>query len=189
MQKHIYNHFVICDVCGRKVRRTEVTRITDSFNFLYGLVVCKRDLDKTNPQNYPDFPWKESIVDPKYVRPEIPPSYIIAQTASDIEQGTSEIVGGILPSEPRYLYTIEVDTLVKFGWISPLLCGSRAPIGFAIQRNINSGAYTTLTTNTNSIELTYIDTTVSANTQYHYKVAMVTYAGTGPYSNPIGIHT
>lgn len=188
---HKFDHFVICDICSRKVRRSEVTRVTDKYNLNYGLVVCKDDIEKTNAQNYPDLPRKESVVDYKYVRPEQDPTYVLITTADEITNGDTVDFSGTTAGAPRSLtLQYKTSTSVSFNWFSPESIGNRRLIGWAVKRESPvGGGFSDLTTNTNSVDMSYIDTTVLSGVQYNYKIAAVTAAGTGTFSDTMAVTT
>lgn len=194
MNKHSkekYDHKVICDVCGKQFRRSQVTIINDKFNTLYKLVVCHRDNEKTNAQNYPDYKWKESIVDPRLVRPEGEDNYVMITTADEIENGDNNDFGGDLPSAPRFLRLQDnTSSTIIIAWEPPVSSGNRGYLGWAISRESPvGGGFSVLTSNTNSVDMSYQDTGLSTNTVYNYKVAAVTRAGTGPYSDTFAVTT
>lgn len=62
--------YVICDVCGRKVRRKDTQKVNDRWNLQNGLVVCKWDIDKVNEQNKPIKVKEKLITNPKDLRSE-----------------------------------------------------------------------------------------------------------------------
>lgn len=44
-------YYIICDICGKKVRRKDAYRSGTSINSAQNLLVCKKDLDILNPQD------------------------------------------------------------------------------------------------------------------------------------------
>jgi hypothetical protein len=46
-------HYVICAVCGKKVRYKDTTMSMNRYNSQYRLLVCLEDADKDNPQAEP----------------------------------------------------------------------------------------------------------------------------------------
>lgn len=186
-----YDHKVICDVCGKQFRRSQVTQIDNPFNLLHKLIVCQADVEKTNAQNYPDFNWKESIVDPRLVRPESEDTYVMITTVDEIENGDVNDFGGQVASAPLNIRLIEVTAnVIDIAWMPPVFSGSRGLIGWTISRESPvGGGFSTIVTNTNSVEMSYRDTGLNTNTVYNYKVAAVTRAGTGAYSDTFAVRT
>lgn len=67
-------YYVICDVCGKKTRFKDTVLIRDKYNYQNGLLVCKKDADKTNPQSY--LRAKKERPNPKSTRGEGPDVFI-----------------------------------------------------------------------------------------------------------------
>lgn len=64
-------YYILCDICGTKIRAKDSVLITDKFNYYKNMVVCKADADKTNPQEFIKITNKEKQVsDPKMIRSE-----------------------------------------------------------------------------------------------------------------------
>ena len=80
-------HYVICDVCGKKLRAKDATLITDKFNLLYQLLVCEDDVEETNPQQYIKSIKEKQISDPKYIRSEPTDTFGTISSPSEIETG------------------------------------------------------------------------------------------------------
>ena len=181
--------YVICDVCGGKYHLDQMKLIHDKYNLLYGLMVCPKDIEKTNPQNTPFRARKESIVNPRLVRTEDQNlNYAFVTDPQDIDTGESDvIVTTILATAPNYLKVTEVAaTYVRFEWMTPpnFSLGSGRLLGWAIKRNSS-----VLTSNTYDVDLAYIDSSITVSTQYTYEVACVTTAGIGAYSTGLVVNT
>ena len=172
---------VVCDVCGFVVPVTEAVLINDRYNTLNGLLVCKDDVEKTNPQAYRKAIKERPLDDPKTVRPEQPERIVFISDPSEIAGGdTSDPVPTILPSEPRELslYNISVTT-VELLWQGPISPGSSPVSGYKIEReNPKGGGFSTVLESTESVASYYKDTGLSASTQYNYRISTVTRAGT-----------
>lgn len=185
--------YVICDVCGSKYHLDQMKLIHDKYNLLYGCMVCPKDLEKTNPQNTPFRARKEHVVNPRLVRSEAEDlNYVFITDPQDIDSGTSDVViNTILASAPVYLKpTLVSSASVRFEWMSPPSIGSGRLLGWAIKRESPlGGGFSVLTSNTNDVDLSYIDTSVNASTQYNYEVACVTTAGIGAYSSGLVVTT
>lgn len=187
-----WDPYAICDLCGKKCRRSEVKRITDKYNLNYGLVLCPKDAaEKTNAQNYPGFPWRESVLDPKLIRPEVPAVYNTAINIDDVRDGTSSESVGTTGSAPLNVYIASKSASeVRLQWFAPNSLGNRHFLGWAVKRESPiGGGFSDLTTNSGSVDMGYTDSTVSSSTEYNYKVAVVTTAGTGTFSDTIAVTT
>lgn len=185
--------YVICDLCGGKYHVDQMTLIKDKYNLLYGLLVCPKDVEKTNQQNTPFQARKEHVVNPRLVRTESTDlNYTFITDPQDIDTGISEVVANAtLASEPLYLKTrLSSSTIVQFEWFSPQSLGSGRLLGWAIKRESPlGGGFSVINSNTGAVDTSYIDSTVIAATQYNYKVACVTTAGIGAYSDGLVITT
>lgn len=168
-----YN-WVICDVCGKKVHQKDAIKIDDKFNTLNGMVVCKSDADKTNPQARP-FRVKETLIEnTDKLRPRQADQYV------EIENDDR------LPSAPRNL-RVEASPLadgVDLYWQGPDDSGTSGIIGYVIARAQPQYAYHfVIEDDTQSNSPYYNDNTADITQQYTYKVAAINSFGTGPYSS------
>ena len=68
-------YYAICDVCGFKFRRKELILITDKYNQLYNLLVCKQDYTEAHPQNYLKYAKERPMRKLKNTRPEGDPTF------------------------------------------------------------------------------------------------------------------
>lgn len=185
-----FDHNVICDICGFKFRRSQVTRITEKYNQANGLVVCHKDRDKLNMQDTPFRHRKEKVVNPLFVRPEGDPNYAIITTSDEIENGDTVIeIGTTAASEPLNLKLDNIDSDgLRFSWMPPLSLGNGRMLGWKIERESPvGGGFSTLVSNTLSVALDYLDTTVVTGTQYGYRVSAVTTYGAGTASTTFGV--
>lgn len=166
--------YVICDVCGRKVRRSETQLIRDKWNFQNGLVVCKDDVDNVNLQVLP-YKHKEKIVTaPKTLRSEPTDSY----RTPDTDDRT--------PSAPQKLEargaTLGDD--IELFWRGPLNPGTSQITGYLIERQSpQGGIWSVVSSNTQSGNTYYLDTAATTSGNYVYRIAAINGAGTGAYSN------
>lgn len=175
---------IICDVCGRKVRVKDTVKITDKYNTQYGLIVCKKDADKTNPQNKPIYVRPEkTLSDPTYVRPELPALFATYATIEEALGGTPSS-DSPPTSAPGQVLGLEITgatlTSVSLFWLAPLSSGTSEISGYLIERlDVFECTWHTITT-TSTADRTYIDTTdIYGNTTYTYRVSAVSGAGTG----------
>ena len=165
--------YVICDVCGRKVRQRDTQVITDKWNPHRNLVVCYRDYDETNQQSIPvqvrDYP----LPDPKNIRSEPPDQYL------------SNTINNRVPTAPQqlsvtYQYSGNAAYLM---WQAPIDPGSDAVQGYYIYRAVpQDTAYQLIWTTTNA-NTTYLDTENDDGTFASYIVVAVNSAGNSPVSN------
>ena len=185
--------WIICDLCDGKFHLDQMKLIKDKYNLLYGLMVCPKDVEKTNPQNTPFYAKKEHTVNPQLVRPESTTvNYLYITDAEDIDSGSSEvIIGGTLASAPHHLVARTVSSsVIQFQWQGPDSLGSGRLLGWAVKRESPlGGGFSVLTSNSGEVDQTYTDGTVSSNTQYNYQVACVTTVGIGTYSDNFTVTT
>lgn len=185
------NYNVICDVCGIKLRAKDAIQIRDKYNTLNNLVVCRKDADKTNPQQLLGTVKPRQEKPLKWVRPENETAtYVYAGTAAEIESPASSASDGRAAGAPQHLTIIGATaSSVELEWYGPDNAGSSPASGYVIQRESPvGGGFSTLATLTQAA-LYYNDTSVSASTQYNYKVAIVNDSGTGDYSASAAITT
>lgn len=162
--------FVICDVCGRKVRRKDTRKVQDKWNLQNNLVVCMRDLDLPNPQLRP-MVIKEKLVDnPKLLRSESSNKYAVYDNDNRVPSA---------PLNPSARGST-LGSSVELFWDGPLDPGSSAIVGYVIFRVSTTDSWYT-TTNTNATY--YNDTDASVSGAYKYQIAAVNGAGLGAYSN------
>lgn len=165
---------VICDVCGSKMTLDQTVRITDKWNTLYGMVVCKQDADRTNPQAVP-FKIKEKLVTrPLDIRPE--PADVYVTNPNDNRA----------PSAPQNLIVTPspLGSTIYLNWNGPSDNGSSAVIGYEIQIQRPQGTATEiLVANTYSGIPFFEDTSNPITGDYTYAVAAINSFGTGPFSS------
>lgn len=166
------HRFIICDVCGGKFRVYETVKITDRYSTQNGMIVCKKDADKVNPQIYPIYLREELLSNKDYVRPE--PAYInIANPNSDQ-----------LPSVPRNLRLegAPLGNYIMLTWDGPDKAGSSPILGFRILRANPQLSYEDLTVNVTD-GTNYIDVASDTSNDYNYRVAAYSEVGLGPYTD------
>lgn len=164
-----YEPRAICDVCERKVYLSDLTNVRDPYNLQYGLSVCRRCLDKTNPQSYPFALYEKPFPNPELLRPpkpEVPVGY-----------GTSER----LPSAPQNLIAFASGSDIALTWDGPESLGTAVITGYQIERSYgDSDPWTVLSS---SAIMGYNDTQVAITEVCEYRVAAVTNFGLSAYSN------
>lgn len=178
-------YYVICDVCGKKIRARNAVLIKDKYNLLNNMLVCKKDADKTNPQQYIKSFKERQIADPRMIRSEGTDQFVFISSASEIETGDLTDPTGRSPGVPRNLESIgATSTTINLHWFGPEDTGSSAIQGYKIERESPvGGGFSTVTANTNSVATTYTDTGLTANTVYNYRVSAVNDYTTGSTSN------
>lgn len=173
-------HLAICDVCGCKIYASDGILVSDKYSSQYGLLVCKRDLDVTNPQTYIRARRERPISNPRMVRPE-PADQYYSNTNGDA-------VAASAPQHPS-IYAAEASG-VELLWLGPIYPGNRSITGYKIERESPvGGGFATLVSNTNSVAGYYKDTSVEASTQYNYRISAVNAAGAGAASDEIATTT
>lgn len=184
-------YYLICDVCGAKIRARDATRIDDKFNYLHGMVVCAKDVDETNPQSYVRAVKDHNRINPKIVRSEGTDVFTYIETAAQIEDGDTTNPSGRSPTAPLDLSIIgATSSQVEILWHGPISPGSGAISGYKIERESPvGGGFSTLVADTAQVSMYYKDTTVSATTQYNYRVSAINRIGTSSASNTAAVTT
>lgn len=170
----IDNRFVICDVCGKKFRVKDTVRITDQYNLLNNMIVCRPDADRVNPQIKPIYIQEDLLARKDYVRPE-------STYMTYINQGDT------LPSAPRNL-TVNVDAYsdkLLLSWDGPSDVGNVTITGYRIYRADDpwTEIFLPIVDNTLNGGTMYLDTSADIDDSYIYVVAAVTNIGESPWSN------
>ena len=185
-------YYVQCDVCGFKIRAKDAILVKDKWNLQNGLVVCKADADKPNPQ----LRWKakpeRDFRNPQMIRPDDEPiSENFTSNPAHIETGSSSSIGSRTASAARYFGILSAeagDTALI--WISPLSSGSAPITGYKIERESPvGGGFSTINSNTGSGANYYVDTTTSPGTVYNYRVTPITVVGEGAVSEAKAVTT
>lgn len=177
-------HYVICDICGVKLRAKDATLMTDKFSDKYNLLVCPKDIDITNPQTFIKAFKDKQISNPKLIRSEGPNKFVFIDTANQIEGGDTSDPTGRAPGVPRFLSVIgTTSTTATLQWLGPFDSGSGAISGYFIERESPvGGGFSTVTTTV--FPSTYFeDTGLTASTVYNYRVSAVNKDFTGAPSN------
>lgn len=178
-------HYVICDGCGAKIRARDAVLIKDKFNLLHNMLVCKRDVEKTNPQTYIRAVKERQVENTALIRSEGADTYVYIDTVAQIEAGDTSDPSGRTSNAPRFLTTLSVSsTEIELVWHGPDNPGSSAIRGYKIERESPvGGGFSTVTANSNSPATYYKDTGLTASTQYNYRVSAVNRDGTGTASD------
>ena len=183
-------YYVLCDVCGSKIRAKDAILIKDKYNLLNGMLVCKHDADLTNPQQYIKSFRERQIDSPSLIRSEGTDRFVFASEPDEIETADASDPTGRTAGAPKHLVIIgATSSQIELQWLGPDDSGSSAPTGYKIERESPTGnGFSTLVTTTTPA-LYYKDTSVSASTQYNYRVSVVNDAGTGSASNEAAVTT
>ncbi len=95
-----------------------------------------------------------------------------------------------LPGRPSNLRFVGLEsTSITLVWNAPLTTGGAAITSYRVDVSRNSGASWQLLTTTTSATARYTHTNLEPATAYHYRVAAINRAGTGPFSLPAGATT
>lgn len=185
------SYYVICDVCGRKLRQNQTVLIKDKYNLLNNMLVCKKDADKTNPQAYVRAVKERQIDSPKLIRSEGTDQFVFASEVDEIYTADASDPTGRAPGVPRLLYIAGASsTQVELRWFGPEDSGSSAIKGYKVERESpTGGGFSTVIADTTSVATYYKDTTTSASTQYNYRVSAINDYTTGSVSNSAAITT
>lgn len=184
------NYFVICDICGFKIRAKDAVRVTDKYSQHYKMVVCKKDLDVPNPQARPINPGHEKPLRSKLIRPEQTPVYRFVSDPEYIDTGNTSSIGSRLPSAPRFLSVLNADAgATDFQWMGPIDPGSGAINNHKIERESPVGGGFSLLQYTGYGSNYFKDTTTVADTEYNYRVSAVSDVGVGSVSETLVITT
>lgn len=183
------SHLVICDVCGKKKQAKECRLISDKYNTLFGMLVCRRCDEKTHPQARPYKVHPEKPLNPKFIRIEQPDVEVYTSTSAEIENRGVSGHSGIAPGAPLKLRVIgATEASVELTWDGPTVPGSSAISAFIIQRESPvDGGFSTIYTNNGASY--YADTDVDSATEYNYRVYAVNLAGTSSASNSASVTT
>ena len=154
------------------------------------MLVCKDDADKTNPQQYIKPVTERQIDSPSIIRSEGEDRFVFIDDPSQIDGGDTSDPTGRNASAPKSLTIIgATSSQVELQWLGPDDPGSSSITGYQIERESPvGGGFSTLITTTSPARY-YKDSTVSASTQYNYRVSAVNNNGTGSASNEANITT
>jgi hypothetical protein len=164
------HYYVICDVCGCKLRKRDAIQIQDRFNLQNKLLVCKRDADKENQQARP-FKAREYKA-PRLVRPDT--------DHLQLDNNPTR-----LPSAPLQLQAFinPIANSILLTWLGPDSGGSSEITGYVIyQANPQLTTSVVINANTQNASPTYNDLVSDINGSYTYQVAAINSAGIGPKS-------
>jgi len=178
-------HYAICDVCGRKFRAKELLVVRDQHSTQNGLLVCKNDKDKTNPQIRLEALKIRYTPNPSKVRVEQPATYSFIDTIEEIENGSTTYPSGDAPGAPTQLIAEpDSDGNIMLSWAITLGVGSSPIKGYKIERESPvGGGFSTTVANSATVATYYLDETTSDTTQYNYRISAINDHGTSSVSN------
>lgn len=165
---------IVCDVCGVETRVKHTVQISDRYNTLYKMIVCKRHADKTNGGNYP----QRRVVE----RGLSNPLYVRTQGSDNFVENENE---DRLPSAPRNARaTLDpLSDAIQLTWDGPEQLGNGRILGYQItQREPQTGGDFIIEPNTLSQAGYYLDIISDTDGSYGYFVAAVSTVGVGPNS-------
>lgn len=162
--------YILCDVCGRKIRQKDAILITDRYNTQSNLLVCKDDADKTNPQNIPFSISELNITNPKLVRSEAPDTNIVNPYDNRVPSAPQLAIATIHP----------INSTIILQWQGPVDVGSGPIIGYKITRVPQLSFDVPIEANTNINSTYYEDLTGDISLDYSYTIAAINTFGMGP---------
>ncbi len=167
---------LICDVCGFKMRLEDVTQVHDRYNPQNKLIVCKKDLDKLNPQFIPHkIPKDIFLSTPGMVRPE-------PENLTYIDNPGSDRLPGAARNLKVQLEPISGQLLLT--WDGPVDPGSSPILGYLITRASPQLSHQfTIEANTQTSGGMFLDATANVDAEYTYQVAAISNVGIGAVSN------
>lgn len=185
-----YRYYIICDICGKKIPENKARLVYDR-GLTKNLLVCPDDVDQLNPQDKQRPGRHPRKLNPKFVRSEPADSYGTFSTIAGIESGRSEQASGTTPTAPYDLYLdAATSTTIKLRWFGPLDSGQAVISGYKIERETPiGGGFSTINANTQTPAQEYLDTGLSASTQYNYRISAINYNGAGTASLTFAVTT
>lgn len=168
-----YN-FVICDICGKKLRSKDAQLVTAKYSPFKGLLVCADCVDEKNNKDRPYIPRVERPLNPRHIRQEQQDQYV-DNTNSDRLSGA-----------PKNLVATR-DSMgegIQLTWDGPDNPGTGRITGYQVTRANPQFAYDfIIEVNTDSPATYYLDTEADLTEEYTYTVAAVTDVGVGARSD------
>lgn len=172
------NRYALCDVCGFQYHIKDLIKVNAPRHQQHNLLVCRRDLDKLNPQTDPI----GNIADKLLTNTD--------KVRVEVEDGNQAVNldDDRLPSKPLFGKAVvdPIQDKVTLYWEGPYDSGTSAIIGYKVVRSEPPGGpEDILTLNTENGSPYYFDSSSDTSATYTYRVAAVTALGTGPYSDYI----
>lgn len=168
------SYYVICDICGIKLRRNEATLVVNKYSPNKNLLVCHKDLDEKNDKDRPIVARETLMPDPKYVRQEVSDSYL------------PNVISDRLASKPNLLTATlsPLENVIQLTWFGPDDAGSSRILGYQITRSSPQFHFDVIIeVSTDSDATYYIDEDADINLSYTYTVSAITDVGIGARSD------
>ncbi len=168
-----YN-YVICDICGKKLRSKDAHLVTAKYSPFKGCLVCANCVDEKNDKDRPYIPRVEKPLNPTFIRSEPADQYVVNENSDR------------LASKPRNLIvTLDpIEDYIQLTWDGASDPGSGMIIGYQITRANPQLSYESIVEdNTNSAATYYLDTTADIDEEYTYTVRAITDVGDGAISD------
>jgi hypothetical protein len=185
-------HYIECDVCGHKVRRKDTVEVHNKDVRQNGYMFCKKHLDTINEQTYLYQVNPAIETSPTDIRPEKEITYRFINDLDEIKDGEITDPAGRAPSAPvRLHHRGNNSDKVELNWYGPDDSGAVRITGYKIERESPVGdGFSTLVADTGSEMTYYVDESVSASTQYNYRVSAInTYTTSSPSNTYVVITT
>lgn len=166
--------YACCQVCGFRYHIKDLTKVKDKWNRQYGLIVCKRDLEKANPQDRPKVVKEKLVGHTDLMNPEPETTYI------------TNPLDDRVPGKPSNgaATTDTLDGSIVLRWDAPMNQGSSSITGYFIRYSIPQRFnYLTLTSNSLTNVPYYKDVLNASSVHVSYQVAAINGYGQGEFSD------
>lgn len=166
--------YILCDVCGRKIYQKDAILITDRYNTQSSLLVCKDDVDKTNPQNIPYSVSETQVQNPKLLRSERPDVNTINELSSRAPSAPTQLTAVLHP----------LNNSVLLQWSGPNDVGTDPITGYVIIKSEPQlASEITIVADTGTPTPSYEDPTSGVGAECTYVVRAINAYGTSGNSN------
>ena len=173
-------YYGICDICGKKLRIKEMKK---TWGTRGTLLVCPADYEDPHPHDYiKSFKERKQ---PALARPEATDSFRFVDEVTEIETSTTTYPTGRSPDAPTNLVAEpSSSTVIVLKWRMDKSSPGSGPItGFKIERESPTGnGFSTIVSTTGFPSLYYENTSLTADTQYNYRVSAINAYGTSSAS-------
>lgn len=168
-----YN-FVICDICGKKLRSKDAHLVTAQYSPFKGCLVCANCTDEKNDKDRPYLPRIEKPLNPKYIRQEPVDQYVENENSDRLASKPRNLVATLDP----------IEDYIQLTWDGPLDAGSGMIVGYQVTRASPQLAYDLVIEDNTNLEASYyLDTEADINEEYTYTVRAITDVGDGAISD------
>ncbi len=164
----------VCDVCGQVTKQSKVHKVRDRFSTQFGLVVCRKCLDKVNAQARVSSAHETPLANPELVRSYPTITYPLNENSDRVPSAPERVEAYALGITSPYVY---------LKWLGCEGNGSDRIIGYKITRAEPQLAYQfTIEADTGTPEPYYIDLTADVDVEYTYTVSAINAYGLGAES-------